>query len=272
MKESFNGAWALITGASSGIGKEYARRLAEGGMNLVIVARRIEKLTEIKNHLEKNYGVEVVVIASDLSKRLEHLRVFQEAIDGRNIQVLINNAGVGNYGPFQDYSLNDHIKTIDLNVVALTSLTYYFIEHMRSHGLESYVTNIASIAAYQGIPYFGVYCGTKKYVRDFTEALAFEYKNLNIDFCCVCPGGTYTEFLDHSGQELKKSGKVFMMSTEQVVEIGLNAMWKKKITVITGVMNWIACHFQRLIPGQLSLWIGHNAMKKSVSYNPKKVV
>jgi len=129
---------------------------------------------------------------------------------------------------------------------------------------------VASIAAYQGIPLFGVYCGTKKYVRDFTEALSFEYKNSNINFCCVCPGGTYTEFTANSGQGLKKSGHAFMMSVEKAVEIGLNAMWKGETSVITGFVNWIVCHFQRFIPGKWALWIGHQAMKNSVNYIPKK--
>jgi len=259
-------AWALITGASSGIGKDYAIELAKLGMNVIVVARRADKLNEVKEQIENKYKTEVVIISSDLSQRDSAKEVFEKATENRHIQVLINNAGIGFYGPLEDHDLDQYQQTIDLNISSVTSMTYLFLKHMKSHGLKSYITNIASIAAYQGIPFFGVYCGSKKYVRDFTEALSYEYRNSNIHLCCVCPGGTYTEFTKHSGQELKKAGHASMMSAEKVVQIGLSAMFKKRVTVITGFINFIACQIGRILPGWVALWVGHQAMKNSVTY------
>ncbi len=268
-KNNLKDAWALVTGASSGIGRVYVRELAKLGMNIVVVARRKDKLDELKLEIKEEFNREVEIIQSDLSVRGEPKAVFEQAIKDKLIQVVINNAGIGFYGPFEDHSIDQYQKTLDLNITALTHLTYFFVHHMKEHGKPSFITNVASIAAYQGIPLFGVYCGTKKYVRDFTEALSYEYRNTNIHLCCVCPGGTYTEFTAHSGQNLKKAGHASMMSSEKVVQIGLKAMFEKKMTIITGVMNFIACHFGRFLPGRWALLVGHLAMNNSVSYRKK---
>lgn len=259
-------AWAIVTGASSGIGRVYAVELAKRGMNIIVVARRVEKLQELKQEIEREYQVQVDCIQSDLSKSGEAQVVYDRAVSDRAVQVLVNNAGIGFYGPMEDHTLSQYQQTIDLNISAVTSLTYLFLRHMKNHGKKSYISNIASIAAYQGIPYFGVYCGTKKYVRDFTEALSYEYRKSNIHLCCVCPGGTYTEFTSHSGQDLKKAGHASMMSAQKVVDIGMKAMFGRRMTIITGFINFLACHVGRILPGSVALWVGHQAMKNSVSY------
>ena len=266
MSNKLENGWAIVTGASSGIGRVYALELAKKGMNIIVVARRASKLEELKSEIEKKYSKEVVIIQSDLSLREEPKKVFESATSGREVQVLINNAGIGFYGPLADHTIEQYQQTIDLNISAVTSLTYHFLSHMKGHGRPSYITNIASIAAYQGIPYFGVYCGSKKYVRDFTEALSYEYRNSNIHLCCVCPGGTYTEFTSHSGQNLKNAGHASMMSAEKVVSIGMNAMFRKRMTIVTGFINFLACHVGRILPGAVALWVGHLAMKNSVEY------
>ena len=269
MSNNLQNAWALVTGASSGIGRVYALELAKKGMNIIVVARRADKLEELKKEIENSYSREVLIIQSDLSKRDGPKKVFETACEGRNIQVLINNAGIGFYGPLADHTIEQYQQTIDLNISALTYLTYQFISHMKAHGKPSYITNVASIAAYQGIPFFGVYCGSKKYVRDLTEALSYEYRNTNIHLCCVCPGGTYTEFTSHSGQDLKKAGHASMMSAEKVVAIGMKAMFRRRMTIVTGFINFLACHVGRILPGPVALWVGHQAMKNSVSYSKK---
>ena len=261
-----NNSWALITGASSGIGRVYTTELAKKGMNVIIVARREEKLKELQLYIEKNYQREVCIIQSDLSQAQAPQKVYQQATTNRDVQVLINNAGIGFYGPLEDHKMDQYQQTINLNISAVTGLTYLFIKHMKNHQKPSYITNVASIAAYQGIPFFGVYCGSKKYVRDFTEALSYEYRKTNIHLCCVCPGGTYTEFTAHSGQDLKKAGHASMMSAEKVVAIGMKAMFGRRMTIITGFINFLACHVGRVLPGNVALWVGHQAMKNSVDY------
>lgn len=260
------GSWGIITGASSGIGKDFARQLAKRGVNTIIVARRLERLNEFKKELETKYQVQAECIQADLTQEDAPKMIFDEATkNNRKVQFLINNAGVGNYGSFLDYDLESHLKTIQLNITSLTKMTYYFARHMRDHDLESHIVNVASIAAYQAIPEFGVYCGTKKYVKDLSETLYHEYKSTNLHVCCVSPGGTYTEFMDHSGQVLKKSAQASMMSSQEVARIGIEASLKKKSAVVTGLLNNIVVFLPRLLPTNLLIKIGDLAMKMSVS-------
>ena len=269
--QNLKNSWALVTGASSGIGEEYAKQLAERGLNVIVVARRADRLQALKEKLEKLYSVRIDTIAADLLQENACQEVFEKATaDGRQIQVLINNAGMGNYGPFLEQSLDVHLKTIQLNIVSLTKLTYLFTQHMLAHQKPSYVTNIASVAAYQAIPYFGVYTGSKKYVKDLTDTLNYEYKKTNVHFTCVSPGGTYTEFMDHAGQVLKKSAHMGMMPAENVARIGIRAMFCKKSSVVTGCLNKIVTFLPRFFPTKWSICIGHCAMQSTVSIQGKE--
>jgi len=199
-KPDLEGSWALVTGTSSGIGEEYARQLAARGMNLILVARREARLVALKKELEIKNKNTVLILSVDLLKEGVCEEVFERATEGgREIQVLVNNAGIGKYGPFTDNPLSDHIDTIELNVSVLTKLTYYFTEHMSHHGRASYITNIASLTAYQTVAAFPVYSATKSYVKDFTKALRYQYRKTNLSFTCVSPGGTYSEFMEFSG-------------------------------------------------------------------------
>ena len=125
--EDLKSAWAYVTGASSGIGRVYAHELAELGMNIIVVARRAKKLQDLKSELESSYHVDVAIIQSDLSKAAEPQAVFDQAVSGRDVQVLINNAGIGFYGR-KDHTLSQYQQTIDLNISAVTGLTYLFFK------------------------------------------------------------------------------------------------------------------------------------------------
>ena len=138
------------------------------------------------------------------------------------------------------------------------------------HGLPTYLGNIGSTASYQAVPRFGVYTGTKKYVRDFSETLAYEYRKSNISITCICPGGTYTEFMDHAGQILKGPAHASMMSSEKVVNIGIKALFNKKSIVVTGFMNKVLCFIPRLLPSRMFLGFAHFAFSMSVDAAPKK--
>ncbi len=265
MINDLRGAWGLVTGASSGIGADFARVFAKNGLNLILVARRQNKLELLKSELQKEYNIEVEVIVSDLSLVNSAQEVFNQATNNRSVQVLINNAGRGQYGPTLSNSLQDHTNTINLNITSLTQLTYLFLEHMSKHNLESYISNIASIASYVTLPYFGIYTGSKRYVKDFTLALYDEYKKSNIHFCCISPGGTYTEFMDHAGQELTKQGHASMMSSQKVVEIGIKAMNFKKALVVTGILNKLVTLLPRFFPERLFFVIAGKVMQSSVN-------
>ena len=266
--EHLKGKWALVTGASSGIGADFARQLAARGMNVVVVARRLERLNQLKEEIESKYDVEVQPLTADLSVPEAACGMFAKATEDKALQVFINNAGIGKFGAFMDFQLDDYLKTIELNITALTRLTYRFVDHALEHGAPAYLGNVASIAAYQTVPRFGVYSGTKKYVRDLTETLAFEYRKTNVSLTCISPGGTWTEFMDNSGQIVNKSAHPTMMSSKDVAKIGLNAMFNRKPAVITGILNKLACLFPRFLPSSWVLAIGHVVFSASVTSDP----
>ena len=179
--------------------------------------------------------------------------------------ILINNAGIGPFGHFLNRPLESHMGTLQTNLTSLTELCYRFGEHMRKHGRRSFISNIASIAAFQGVPRFAVYSGTKAYVRVFSEVLQRELAGTSVSVTCVCPGGTYTEFSDANGQVLTKTGHSAMMSAEAVVRIGLKGMIKGSPVVVPGLINKLACFLPRLVPRSLALSFANLAMSRSAN-------
>jgi short-subunit dehydrogenase len=256
---------AVVTGASSGIGKEYARQLAKLGSNLVIVARRLDRLETLATELKQAYEVDVQCIQLDLCTRGAAEVLFDKAtVNGQEVTILINNAGLGKYGGFLDFPFEDHHSTLQVNAITPTETTYLFVRHMLSHKKPSFITQVASIAAFQPVGYFTVYSGSKGYMRYFSETLAFELRKTNIRVLCLCPGGTYTEFFEHSGQKITASGHAAMMKAEDVVRSGIKAMLKGKTVCTPGVLNKIACFFPRILPRNLGLFLAFKTMSRAV--------
>jgi uncharacterized protein len=261
----FKNQWCVVTGASSGIGESFARLLASHGANLILVARRKERLLSLKEELQKTYQIEVDLFSADISDLSQCDALFEYATkDNRKIQMLINNAGRGVFGPFLSSKIDDYLQMIQLNIVSLTKLTHLFTSHMKTHGLPSHVANVASIASYISLPRFSAYAGSKKYVRDFTETLNYEFRNSNIHFTCINPGGTWTEFMDVSGQKMKKSANPFMMTPHQVASIALKGMINKKHSVITGWLNRLICIIPNFLPTKIVMAIGDQSMAMTV--------
>lgn len=256
MKDS----WAVVTGASSGIGKEMAKQLAQKGFKLILVARRLPLLEELAATLK----VETICIPSDLAREEECRKVYSEATKNREIQVLINNAGIGNYGTFLSIPLEQHLNMMNLNMRSLTIITHLFGNHMLGHRKRSYILNVASIAAFQTIPKFGTYCGSKKYVKDLTETLAFELRDSNISVTCLSPGGTYTEFMANSGQVLKSMSAPFMMRADTVARVGLNAMFSSKLQKVPGFLNLLTTTMVKFIPDRFKLKVAYFFYSKAV--------
>jgi short-subunit dehydrogenase len=264
--QTLKGHRALVTGASSGIGEQYAKQLAELGADLVLVARRVDRLEKLAVELENSFGIRAMAVAADLSATGESQRLTQKILrEGAPLTILVNNAGIGPYSPFLESSLEKHRFTIQLNITALTELTYLVAAHMREHGKPSYISNVASIAAYQAAPNFAVYGGTKHYVRIFSEVIRNELQETNITVSCLCPGGTYTEFLEKAGQELKPSGHAAMMSADEVARQAIQGMLRGRAIVIPGWLNKIACFLPRLMPSGLGIVAAGMAMKRSVN-------
>lgn len=247
-KQRLTGQRALVTGASSGIGKEIARRLAREGANLVLTARRRERLEELARELEAAHGIKVAVEAIDLSTP-DAAAALYERTEGKGlaVDVLVNNAGFGDYEDFLAAPWSRYAEMLQLNVVALTQLTRLFLPRMveRSHG---HVMNVASVGAYIPTPQFAVYAASKAYVRNFTEALDYELKGTGVRAISVCPGGTRTEFLDAAGQVLKSSGEMAMMSAERCADIAVRAMLRGRRNIVTGFMNALSMWLLRFVP------------------------
>ncbi len=242
-------ATALITGASSGLGKEFAQIFAKKGYDLVLVARSEEKLRSIAKNLEDKYKITSTVLAQDLSQANSASKIYNEIkIRGLHIDVLINNAGFGKIGAFIDEKPSTSTEMINLNVTTLTEMTALFLPEMLAQN-KGKILNVASTAAFQTLPNFGVYAATKAYVLNFTEALHYELKNSNIAVTALCPGPTVTGFAKRANAETSTLFKN-AMDSKTVAEIGYKGLMKNKMTVIVGFKNKLMAYASRLIPSR----------------------
>jgi short-subunit dehydrogenase len=252
----------LITGASSGIGAEFARVLAGMGVNLVLAARRTEQLSALALELKNKFKIEAEVVTIDLLKENAH-EVLLEACtkDGKIVDMLINNAGAGPYRPFLATKLEDHLSTVNLNVIALTKVTHAFAHHMLKHKKPSRILNVASMASYQLMANYTVYCGTKFYVRTFSEILNYEMKKSNVSVSCLCPGATATEFITTNNMKVNGLGASLLMSPQRVARVGINGALKGKRVISPGVLNRLIFWTSLLLPNFLSIGITDKGMQ-----------
>ena len=232
---------ALITGASSGIGKSFAEKLAAKNTNLIIVARSEEKLNALGERLRKQHNIQVEVIVKDLTQPFAAREVYDTTQNlGLSVDLLINNAGFGDYGEFSQTDGDRQVEMIQLNTVALVDLTHKFLPQMRERGSGS-IINVSSIAAFQPIPYLSVYAATKAFVRSFSEALWAENRQYGLRVLVVCPGPTETNFFSEANfpPELARNAKS-ISTPEEVVEESLKALDEGHANVVVG---GIASHF-----------------------------
>lgn len=243
---------ALITGASSGIGAAFARALATRQTNLVLVARSKDKLHLLAQQLQKHYPIQIDVLAQDLTAPGAATHVF-EAVTQKNIAIdlLINNAGFGDYGLFSESSLAKQLEMIQVNISALVELTYHFLPPMQQRGTGG-IINISSIAGFQPMPYLSVYAATKAFVLSFSEALWAENQETGVKVLAVCPGPTQTGFFDRAGfAKLANSTSENQRSAspEVVVQEALKALDGETATVVTGGLgNQIIVNLPRFFP------------------------
>ena len=256
---------AVITGASSGIGAAFARELASRGTSLIIAARRTENLDRLAAELSQKYNVHVEVLTLDLT----HPEAAQILLDActrtdQPIDLIINNAGVGPYRNFLNTALKEHISTLQLNLVSLTAITHLFARHMLGQGSQGFILNVASVASYQSMPKFAVYCSSKSYVRIFSEIFAHEMRKTNVSVSCLCPGGTATDFLDSNNQKITGAGSHFLMSAEAVARIGIDGVLKRKRVIIPGMVNKMICLISKMLPSRLNILLAESSMKMAV--------
>ncbi|MDA1164080.1 MAG: SDR family oxidoreductase [Planctomycetota bacterium] len=236
MFEGYADHWALVTGASSGIGAEFARQLAARGMHLVLVARREDRLNELAEELDTRHGTRCEVVVVDLSVPGEGKRLFDEvASRSIDVELLINNAGFGFVGAVDDTDPGRMMEMIRLNIAALTELTYLFLPAMlkREHGG---IINVASVAAFQPVAYMPVYAASKAFVLHFSEALWAECRDRNVTVQGLCPGTTATEFFDIAGASgwLKKQRS---HTAAYVVRKSIKALDRGRQYAVPGLLN-----------------------------------
>ncbi len=242
---------ALITGASFGIGLELARIFAREGYNLVLVARTADRLRQLASELEKNHGTRSLILATDLTEPGSSAYVLDQTTRADiQVDVLVNNAGFGQYGKFAENDLEECLRQIQLNVTTLTHLTHLYLPAMikRKSGK---ILNVASTAAFQAGPLMAVYYATKAYVLHFSEAIANELQGTGVTVTCLCPGPTATEFQERakiSGIRLTKYGT---MTARAVAEDGYRGLMADKPVVISGLKNWLVAQSVRFAPRRM---------------------
>lgn len=254
------GKRALITGASSGIGLCMAHQLAAQGVHVILVARREDRLKKLADELRDTHGVEATALPFDLGDATAPTQLFaQTEGQGTTVDILINNAGFARQCPFADLPWEESQQQLQVNLVALTELTYLFLQPMKERN-AGHILNVSSIGAYLPTPGFALYAASKAYVRNFTEALAEELKHTHVNVCCLCPGGTKTEFMDVSGQDLGPVVSMTLMSPERCARIGLRALFRGRRNIVSGWSNSFAMFLLRFLPRRLSTWIAGKIM------------
>ena len=236
----------LITGASSGIGEVFARKLAALGRNVLLVARSEDKLITLCNELGRSNSIRAQYVALDLSKPESAARLFEEAAKrGLTIDLLINNAGFGSMGEFSKLDLAREQNMIDLNVKSLVELTYLFLQPMieRKQGA---IINVASTAAFQPVPFMATYAATKAFVLSFSEALWEENRAHGIKILALCPGVTDTNFFE-AARGHKPPART-SQTPEEVVDTALRALAQGKGHIVSGWTNFLMTQSERFVP------------------------
>lgn len=238
---------ALVTGASAGLGRAFAERLARDGHDLVVVARREDRLEELAARLRRERRVSVEVLPADLTRK-KGVRAVEERITALDaIELLVNNAGFGTIGRFAELDVDREEDEIRLNVIALVRLTHAALPRFLSRGRGA-VLNVSSLAAFQPGPFNATYAATKAYVTSFTEALAEELRGTGVRVQALCPGFTRTEFQERAGIDVADLPEIAWMTAEEVVDSSLAALARGQVVHVPGRANRLAAGVMGLAP------------------------
>ena len=236
----------LITGASSGIGAAFARKLAKRGRNVLLVARSEDKLIALCNEIGRTSGIRAQYVAMDLTETDASGRLFEETKKrDLEIDMLVNNAGFGSMGDFERQDRASELEMIDLNVKSLVDLTYRFLAPMRERH-QGMIINVASTAAFQAVPYMATYAATKAFVLSFSQALWEENRLYGVHVLALCPGVTDTNFF--AASKIDRPPMRTVQTPEEVVDAALRGMARGKSVVVSGWTNWVTAEVQRFVP------------------------
>jgi short-subunit dehydrogenase len=258
---------SLITGASSGIGEAFARRLAALGRNVFLVARSEDKLVTLCNELGRENRVRAQYFVLDLSQPDAGERLFAETEKrGLEIDLLVNNAGFGSMGDFVKLDQARELNMIDLNVKALVDLTYRFLPPMRQRKRGA-IINVASTAAFQPVPFMATYAATKAFVLSFSEAIWEENRPYGIEVLALCPGVTETNFFEaaHGHKPPARAAQ----TADEVVDTAMKALGRGKGHVVSGLSNLVMVEAERFVPRSVVVRVAGRMMRKSFGDNDK---
>lgn len=247
-KNSFAGKWALITGASSGLGLEFANLLAAQKVNLVLAARHQEPMEKLASDLRRKHGVDVLVETIDLASPGAPGRL-KISLDARSvaIDILLNNAGYGLHGDFLQTPIEHTVNMIQLNITALTELTYLFGRDMAARR-SGHILLVASLLAFQAVPSYAAYAATKAYVLALGEALHDELRSHGVVVTSLCPGHTATGFDAAAGATASPLLRLLTMKPRPVAASGIQALLRGRAMVVAGLSNKMAAFSNRLTP------------------------
>ena len=249
----------LITGASSGIGAAFARKIAALGRNVFLVARSEDKLIALCNELGRLTSIRAQYLALDLQQPDAGAQLFEETKKRElEIDMLINNAGFGSMGEFAKLDLDRELEIIQLNVRALVDLTYRFLQPMRERKRGT-IINVASTAGFQAVPYMATYAATKAFVLSFSEALWEENRSHGVHVMALCPGVTETNFFEAAGMDHPPMR--ITQTPEEVVDTALRALNRKKGTVISGWTNFFTVEVERIFPRSFITKVAGKALR-----------
>jgi short-subunit dehydrogenase len=254
------GRHALVTGASSGLGVDFARELARRGAGLTLVARREDRLRALARELADDHGVDAHVVVVDLNDADAPDRLLADTrARGRPVDVLVNNAGFGLYGPFSELDWERERAMLELDVIVPVHLTKLFLPGMLERR-RGWVLNIASIGAYQPSPLYASYSAAKSFILNFTEALSYELRGSGVRATALSPGIVATEFLQVSGQQATRYQRMTMMDSPTVARLGIDAMLRGRPSLVPGRLNAASVWANRLVPRRVSAALAHRLM------------
>lgn len=249
MTSRWRGSWALVTGASAGIGQAIAEQLAAEGTNLFLTARRLDRLNEIADWLRMQRGIEVETFAADLSQPDAPERIFaQTESSGIQPALLVNNAGFGLFGEFRSSDRARLLSMVQVNCSAVVALTHLYLPGMLDRRAGD-ILIVSSTAAFQSVPYHSVYAATKGFDLLFAEGLAEELADSGVHVCALCPGNTESEFHERAGEPTDVP--LQRQKADEVARLGLEGLSNGKHTVICGFGNLVGMEIQRFLPRRL---------------------
>jgi short-subunit dehydrogenase len=243
------GNYALVTGASKGIGREIVLQLVERGYHVLLVARSEQELSQLALEIEEKYKVNAFYFSADLSKP----GAAKEVADWGNgkttsLSVLVNNAGYGMWGSFETLDLTAQMEMLQLNINAVLELTHHLLPGLKAQQ-QSYILNVASTAAYQAMPTMALYAASKSFILSYSRAITYELKDTSVSVSCLSPGPTATGFGSRAGLDaFAELADKFNMPAALVAQIGLKGLFKKKPEIIAGFLNKVSAFGANLLP------------------------